>query len=312
MTTTVPAALLAHMGQPATSLCDLLKVGPLSDGSYVGFTNLDIDVLYDDGEDPGLMTYRAHTGMQKSETDARSSGVATAGVESLVAIFPVPGFTQSAIDRGLFDKARWSVYRVNYKDLSMGHMVLPGSGGTLGEQRMKVGGVAAFELRSISDELSQTVVELDSLTCRVKHFGSQDGDEPFPCGYDIEPEWVDGTVTSIGSEATREFTDSGLGQADGYFYPGLVEWLTGDNAGSETEIESFGVGGVVTLQFTEVDAIQVGDTFRIRRDCNRVARDEDHGCKAFFEDDWGLHFRGEPDIPVGDSASLNAPGAGLP
>lgn len=305
---TIPATLLAHKAQAATTLCDLLKIGPLPDDSYIGFTSLDQDVTYDDGT--GELLYRAHTGFSGSAQVASADlSVDNAEASSLSVPFGgvVPGISQEAIDRGYFDKADFISYRVNYQDLTMGHEIL--AAGTIGEQRMKVGGMAVFELRSISQQFKQSVVELDSLTCRAK-FGSQVGDERFPCGFDLAAEWVNGTVTDVGDEATRQFTASALGQATDYFAPGVVEWLTGDNAGREEEVEAFTSGGAVDLQFTMPDPIAVGDTFRIRRDCTKAWTGH-NSCATFWASQKALHFRGEPHIPVGDSGILNAPGAGL-
>lgn len=452
MSKTIPIALQAHKALPATTLCDLLKVGPLEDGTIYGFTSLDKDVTYDDGSGDGAVTYRAHTGFNGSAQIASADlSVDNAEAESLEATYTVPGVTQAAIDAGLFDKAPFVMYRVNYRDLTMGHEVL--AAGTVGEQTLKVGGVAVLELRSLSQQLKQSVVELDSLTCRVKQFGSQPGDERFPCGYDLTAEWVNFTVTEVGDEVTRTFVTDDISEADNYYAPGLVEWETGDNAGQQVEIElhegiiggpataeittgitftqssEYGVGGFaatptnmrdgdsttgaatnngasewiradlgsakvvgrvdvaggnlaiwgqvalflngaviqysndgsswttaatisgvddtgtlfpfnftqvsarywriqragflsttefrlyqpdtvtagrITQQFTLPEAIQVGDTGRLRRDCTRAWTGH-NSCTTYWGADKGLHFRGEPYIPVGDP--VMAPGA---
>ena len=305
---TIPATLLAHTAQAATTICDLLKIGPLPDGEYIGFTSLDQDVTYDDGF--GSLVYRANTGFNPSAQVASADlSVDNAEAESLDVPFggAVPGISQEAIDRGYFDKVEFVVYRVNYMDLSMGHEF--GPSGTIGEQRMKVGGMAVFELRSISQQFKQSIVELDSLTCRAR-FGSQTGEERFPCGFDLTAEWVSGEVTEVGVDTTAQFTDELLEQAADYFAPGVVEWLTGDNAGRIIEVESFGAGGAVELQFTLPDPIAIGDTFRIRRDCTKAWTGH-NSCATFWAAQKALHFRGEPHIPVGDSGVLNSPGAGL-
>ena len=238
MSKTIPIALQAHKALPATTLCDLLKVGPVEGGTIYGFTSIDRDVTYDDGSGDGPVVYRAHTGFNGSAQIASADlSVDNAEAESLEATYTVPGVTQAAIDMGLFDKAPFVMYRVNYSDLTDGHEIL--ASGTIGEQTLKVGGVAVLELRSLSQQLKQSVVELDSLTCRVKQFGSQPGDERFPCGYDITAEWVNFTVSEVGTEVTRQFRALALTEADDYYAPGLVEWLTGDNAGQQVEIETY-------------------------------------------------------------------------
>jgi hypothetical protein len=207
------------------------------------------------------------------------------------------------------------VYQVNYKDLSptMGHEIM--AGGPIGEVRQQLGGLITFECRSWTQYLKQnSVCELDSLTCRAKRFGSQPGDERFPCLKDISSLWVHSqVVTGVGTETVREFTASGLGQADDYFAPGLVLWLTGDNSGQSKEVETFASGGIIELQFITRFPIQAGDTFDIRPDCTRefgrvLPTDPIKNNSCLFH---GNHpnFRGEPFIPVSSTVALTIPGA---
>lgn len=302
MPKTIPAMLLAHKALPATTLCALMKVGPLPSGAYIAMTSLDRDVTYDDGT--GALVYRASTGMQLSTLSSTNDlSVDNAETQSLAPVYPVEGVTVAMVDNGDLDGCEMTAYQVNYADLSMGHEIL--FNGPIGEVRIVEGGLITFENRSWSQLLKQnSVCELDSLTCRVKRFGSQIGDERFPCKYSIAGEWVDGEVTAVGTETVREFTDSALAQAADYFAPGLVEWLTGSNAGQHREIEGFGAGAV-TLQFTTRHPITVGDTFRIRRDCSRQWSGH-NSCETYGN---RPNFRGEPFIPVADTTGLFVPGA---
>lgn len=312
---TIPAQLLTHKAQSSTTLTDLLLVGPLPDATYRGFTLLDIDVPYNDGN--GSVTYKARTGFDMSALVSTADlGVDNAEATTLAPLvtYETEGFTQAQIDSGALDKTPFVIYRVNYKDLTTGrHEIV--AGGTIGEMRSKHGQVTVLELRSLSQQLKQSIVELDSLTCRAI-FGSQPlgtgggvVEQRFPCGFDIAAEWVAGEVTSVsGSEPDLEFTDTALAQAANYFAPGVVEMLTGANAGQTREIESFG-SGIITMLFPFVNAVEVGDTFRIRRDCSK-RKSGHNSCKdTFWLTDWSLHFRGEPAIPVSETAKLNSPGA---
>ena len=117
-------------------------------------------------------------------------------------------------------------------------------------------------------------------------------------------------MTSVGGETDRQFSDTTLLQADDYFAPGKVEWLTGDNAGQQVEIESF-ASGIVELKFPTVSAIQDGDTFQLRRQCTKRWTGH-NSCDTYFGALKVEHFRGEPHIPVGQSSSLSVPGVGVP
>lgn len=89
---------------------------------------------------------------------------------------------------------------------------------------------------------------------------------------------------------------------DGYFVPGVVQWLTGDNAGRENEVEEYDAAtGTVTLVIPTYAEVKAGDTFKIRRDCDKSKS----MCK-----DYGnlLNMRAEPEIPRADGTSLQTPG----
>lgn len=90
---------------------------------------------------------------------------------------------------------------------------------------------------------------------------------------------------------------------DGYFVPGVVQWLTGANAGRENELESYIADtGIVTLAIPTREPIVAGDTFKIRRD-------SDKSKTRAIADDNLPNFRGEPELPRADGMSLQAPGA---
>ncbi len=308
MSKTISIELLDHKRQPATTLCFLNKIGPLPDGSFICLTSLDKNVEYDDDTDTsGSRTYYAHTGIEISNlSSVNDLSVDNGEAKSLVPVYPGQGITVAQVDSGSLDGVEYVLYEVNYKDGTMGHEIM--GGGLIGEVRIARGDLLTFEMRSWSQLLKQnSVCELDSLTCRVKKFGSQIGDERFPCEYDVSVEWIyDQVVTGVGTETVREFAASALAQADDYFAPGLVTWVLGDNAGTSQEIETFTTGGNIVLQFIARHPIQNGDTFNIRRDCSRLFNGH-NSCETFWVDDRGLHFRGEPFIPVSDTVGLSIP-----
>jgi hypothetical protein len=175
------------------------------------------------------------------------------------------------------------------------------------------------ELTDLTKLLMQSIVEKDSITCRAT-FGSQpigssdsSGDvveERFPCGKDAEALYVGPkTVTSVGAEPNNTFTASALGAAANVYVPGMVRWLTGNNAGRVVEVDTQSGVGLITLKFETMFPIQTGDTFEIRPDCTKW-KEGNNGCKFHFgTTEWKLHYRGEPYIPVADADQLNMPGA---
>ena len=137
-------------------------------------------------------------------------------------------------------------------------------------------------------------------------------------GYSITDVKVDGASVS--------YTDNGAGQVtfavapasganatwdgtaaltpDGSFSPGVVYWLTGDNAGTEFDIEEFdSTTQTFTLLIPTYRPIQNGDTFRVRRDCNKSKA----MCMAYGN---YLNFRGEAELPRANGLDLQAPTPG--
>jgi hypothetical protein len=241
-------------------------------------------------------------------------GVDNSTSNHLIPEFDLP-FSDAELAAGILDFAWWTRYRLNYNNLTSGRHIEIGHG-QLGQMKILQGMTFVTEMTSIAKLLKTNLVEKDSITCRAQ-FGSQplgteDADitEKFPCGKTYT--WVSGSVTAIGVESNNNFTASALGQATGYFTPGMVRWLTGANAGRQSEVQDFTSGGIIDLPFETMFPIAIGDTFEIRRDCIKWI-DGTNGCKDHWSDvsptEWKLHYRGEPLIPIADADAINTPGA---
>ena len=309
---TIPATLQTHYDSQVNTTCMLLKitrnVGAFGTALPVlGVCTLDQDITYNDGTD--TVTYSAMAGFTPSNLSSTGDmGVDNAEAEILVPAYDLGPVVESDINAGRYDSAPFVLYRINYNDLTSGRHEIVMTG-TLGQAKV-VGGLSAFcELRSISQQFKQTVCEVDSITCRAT-FGDT------ACGYDISPLWENGTVSAVGTETDRQFS-ADTAFAEGDLVPGIVQWLTGDNAGRSYEIEAHEVDiggggggsdlGTVALTFPTPFPIANGDTFKWRSDCGKqFIRD----CKTKWSN--ALNFRGEPYIPVGDEASLATPGANKP
>lgn len=260
---TIPAVLLSHLAQTVTTRCFLAKVecqGQYAGQKY-GFTNLDIDVTYDDGDGPLL--YNSDNGYTPLE-NTQTSGPDIDETE-LAGILSDTGITEQQVRAGLFRSAKVTIYRINYNDLTSGrHEVI--AYGHAGKTKFERGSWKT-EFWPLSELLNQLLGEVYSLTCNAK-FGDA------RCKKAIT--WAaSGTVTSVGTETDRIFSDTSRTEPDGYFsdHNGIVEWLTGDNAGIEMEIDLYqadSAEGTFELLMALPYPIQVGDTYRPRRDCDQL------------------------------------------
>lgn len=296
----VPVALQAHLDQDATTTTRLLKI-KLKDGTVFGLSALDKDIAYDDGTPDGEITYTAMNGFDPSNISAGIDySIANSEARALISDL-VPSVDLEMVESGEFDDAAWTVYVVNFMDLSMGHITL--DAGDLGEVTAKHDMIWIPELLSYMMRLKQPIGAVWSRSCRAI-FGSSASSQT-GCGVDLAPLWVAGTVQYIGAETDRIFTGDYVTDVVAPF-PGRVQFLTGDNAGKEFATEEID-GLVVSLSETTAYPIQIGDTYRIRPDC-RKRYEED--CIGLWNN--GVNFKGEPLIPTGDASQVLTPGAQLP
>ncbi len=306
---TIPIALQADLDRGVTTHCQLLRIVPRTPGyAPIGLCSTNVDITYDDGAGP--LTYRAAVGVELSNASSTSDmAVDNAEGTALLPAFDV-AVSEEALGSGAYDNAEWYAYQVDYLDLSKGHILL--GRGQLGQVRVVDGTSFVFETLGLTQQLKQTIVEGDSLRCRAR-FGSQplgtpgaDVTERFPCGYDTSGLWVPATVTAVDVDSVRVFAAAGLGQAAGFFQPGLLRWLAGRNAGRVSEVEVHGAGGLLELAFPVPFALEVGDEFEVRPDCTKWHTGA-NSCRAWWGTQWVLHYRGEPYIPVADINQINVP-----
>lgn len=300
----IPIQLQSHYDGDALTVCLLTRI-KCKDGSLYGFTDLDVNVEYDPaaydpggtGDDWGPLDHTADTG---GFSLARLEAAADLSVDNSELKF-LPGtgtISAEEILSGKFDMADVRIYRVNYADLSQGHECV--AVGQLGNARVAEN-FAYLEYRSLTDLLKQPEADLFSIPC--------------PYVFGVSPEcpksytWTSGTVTAVDpTDSQRIFGDSALTPANDFYVPGVVEWLTGDNAGSQDDIDQ-NTAGTFALSLPSKFPIQIGDTFRVRQDCSKLWDDAEHGCLYHWGADRYKYFGGFPDIPVADGGNAMVPGA---
>lgn len=317
MPSTIPAQLVTVFGQAAVTSTYLLKIGPTPSNTYLRMTSANKDEDYDDGSGEGVQKYYAATSIQLSTLEASNDlSVVNGEAQSLVTLIPDTGITVEMVERGEIDTVEFVVYEHDFLNGGPGEHRIHASG-VLGRCKVVQGLLVIPELRAWTQLLDQNgLISKTSITCRSRRFGSQEGEEREYCGYDVTAEWRDFVVTAVGSETVREFTiaadsSEGLEETANYYAPGLTEWTEGDNAGYSREVEAYAADGQMSLRFTLPKPVQVGDRGRIRRDCTRKWIGH-NSCDTFFSTTKGAHFRGEPNIPIGNTMANSIPGTQSP
>lgn len=283
----IPIRLQSHLQEYATTWCYIMRVACVGKWAGVvrGFTSLDQSLVYDDGD--GAVTYRSDNGFMPAKFQQQADF--SVDNTDLTGWVTDEDISEADILAGIFDAAEVTIYRVNYMDLSQGHEVV--AFGTLGETEFDENRWKC-EFRSLTQQSKQPYGKVYSLTCR-NQYGDEKCKMPF--------EWFNVTIDALGEDPHLVIVASELEQADGYFAPGVVEVLTGANAGADMDVDQFFTGGIIQLALQMPMPFQAGDTIRIRVDCDK----EFSTCKVKGN---VLEFRGEHLTPVADTA-LAVPGA---
>lgn len=299
----IPASLQAHYDSEAVTVCHLMRIRTKT-GHVYGFADLDIAVRYDPsvydpggtGDDWGDLEHAAlNGGFSLSRLEA-AANLSVDNAEMTI----LPGddsVTPEQLTAGFLDSADVRIYRVNYMDLSMGHECM--AVGKLGETRASEN-YGLLEFLSLTSQLKQPEAELQTIPCRHV-FGGPNCPKAFT--------WVDGTVTAVDAdEPHRIFADSALTPDDDIYVPGVVEWVTGSNAGLQMDVEQ-NTAGTFALLLPMGYRVQIGDTFRVRQDCTKLYRDASKGCEFHWGADRYLYYGGFRHIPVADGGAAMIPGA---
>lgn len=281
---TIPIALMTDLRKLGTSLCFAVKVRCV-DGQVFGFTNLDADLRFDDGE--GMLRYSSSEELcpQNIQTESNFE------VDNTDLLGWFDEEMEKLVMAGKFSAAEVTIYRVSYQRLSNGlEVVAYGNVGEIDFARNKKG-KRKVEFRSLMQQLKQRATNSYSLLCRAKF-----GDEK--CGMPYV--WESGVVSAV-EDLNLKFTVTGLVHDDAYFDFGVVRFTSGDNTGAELEVETWLETGEVTLSFVTPYPVKVGDEFDIRRDCGKTETD----CKAYGNI---INMRAEHLTPV-ENSSVMVPGA---
>ncbi|WP_444931504.1 DUF2163 domain-containing protein [Microbulbifer sp. SSSA002] len=290
----IPSALQAHLNSGVTSTCRLLKI-TLSDGREFGATTLDRNVEYNG------ITYYAQNGFDPSVIASDTSfDVDNAEGYSLYAT-DVPGITVEMAERGELDGAEWTMYLLNYRDLSMGVIEL--DGGDIGEVKTVRNTVFIPELLSYMMRLRQSIGHVDSITCRGI-FGTEANSQT-GCGVNADALWQSATVTAVDSDEPKvTYRVDDIATLSTAANRWRVRWKSGDNVSSRLyQIEAV---DTASGQITQIEplpfAVEIGDALEIRPDCDK----QYSTCQAYGNE---LDFKGENLIPIGQAS--DTPGAGI-
>lgn len=154
--------LRAHYDQTVTTLATLWRL-VRTDGVELYFTDHDVNIPY------GGNTYLAATGYSRTAI-SNNVGLAVGNMD-VSGVFSSGGLTEEELRAGLYDYADIYVMSINWADTSQG--VLKLRRGKLGEVTSNPQGFYQAELRSLTQLLSQNIVQSYTAECRTDLGSSQ-------------------------------------------------------------------------------------------------------------------------------------------
>jgi uncharacterized phage protein (TIGR02218 family) len=275
----LPTDLETHLKSGTTTLCNCWKLSR-NDGTIKGFTDHDNNLEFD-----GVL-YEAASGFVGSEAVSRV-GLSVDNMEIHSALSS-SALKETDLANGLYDNAEIEVYLVNWANPVQRVLQRVGNVGEV--KRGSLNFMA--EVRGLAHNLQQPQGRIFQQTC-----DAEIGDNR--CTVDLDATAFSMTSVVADIQTPQTFTSSDLASySTNWFNGGKVEWITGDNIGTKSEVkghirQSENLS-IVSLWQKLGSPIQAGDQFKITAGCDKTFAT----CKSKFSNQ--NNFRGFPHIPGND------------
>ena len=172
----IDSGFTTHLGQTVTTLATIWRI-TREDGVKFFFTDHDQDLEFP--VNSGTI-YKASTGYNRTALAVNAQlSVDNLDIEG---IYADTGIDETDLRAGLFDYAAVEISMVNWGDLTQGELKL--KKGRLGEASISTQGFYTAEVRGLTQQLSQTMLQIYQPECRVD-LGSPE------CGIPILPDIID-------------------------------------------------------------------------------------------------------------------------
>lgn len=284
-----------HLQGSTTTVCEAVRFR-LDDGRIFGICGLDKDLFWDN------MWWRSVSGLNSKDFSSDTElSVDNSEVSILMSAMYQDGLTFEELQAGVLDNGTYEFFIVNYQDTEQ---YLRLDAGDIGEVKVKSLDETTIELLSHAVRLRSGTGTVTSVRCRAifgTYANSQTG-----CGVNADIMWEDGVVTGVSDvEKQSVFADSSTPlteESNNY----RVRFTSGRNKSPRLyQVEGYSlISGTIALIEPTRFPIEVGDTFQIRPDCNKLPDD----CKKYSNI---INYKGEPYIPVADGLEGLTPNAQL-
>lgn len=274
----IPAALQAKLDAGATTLawCWVLT---RRDGAVFGFTDHDRALI------AAGVACEPESGFSPGET--RSEAGFSPARAAVFGALNSDRIAQADLDNGLWDGAQVDVYRVDWSEPDLFFKAFTGEIGAVkrGERGFEA------EVGGLSARLNRLITRVFSKTCDAEL-----GDPR--CAVDLDGGGFRDTVSVSAVVSAQGLCVSGAeARASGWFADGVLDWLTGANAGARARItvhRATGQGALLELDPAPAAAPAPGDEAMLTAGCDKRFST----CRIKFANT--DNFRGCPHMPGND------------
>jgi len=279
----IPPALQSHLNDDVQTTCLLLKV-TLENGQVFGISTHDQLITFEGltygvGFDPSIIA--------SSSSLAVDNGEARSLFNALI--------KQNPLLNGLLDNAQWQLYLINWQQPDEDNALLLDAG-DIGEVKSKEDSQWTAELLSYAMRLKQNVGTSWQRACRATFGTPAKGQSG--CG--ATSPFTAGVVIAVDSSDPFRVFQADIDTAA--YQVGRLVWTGGDNSGQRLHKIEAASSDTVALFEAQRFMIKIGDTFNIRKDCNKSPAD----C---IQHNNFINYKGEPFIPTGDGLESMTPSA---
>lgn len=268
----------AHLASGVTTLCSCWRI-VREDGAVFGFTDHDRALVFDGTQ------FEPETGAEGSALASSADlSVDNAAIEGALSS---ERLSAAELTSGRFDGASIELWRVNWADSSVRALLKRGA---IGEVKRE-GARFTAEWRGPAQAFDLTRGRVYQKGCDAVLGDAR-------CGVALSALGVDTEVVAAFGEG--RFSVSGVsGFEPGRFDGGRLDWLSGANAGTRSDIARLAASDIA-LAAPPGFPIAPGDTCRLHPGCDKSFAT----CKAKFSN--AANFRGFPYMP-GDDAAIAYP-----
>lgn len=296
MTRRISPEFYEHLQGSVTTICELVRFR-LEDGRIFGISGLDRDVFWDN------MWWRSLSGLNSKDISTDSGlSVDNSEVSLLLHAMYQDGLTFEEVEAGVLDNGTYEFFLINYEDTEQNLRL---DAGDIGEVKVRSINDIEVELLSHAVRLREGYGTVTSVRCRAI-FGTYPNSQT-GCGVNADVMWKDGVITGIGGDEgdNTVFADSNIPlKEESNTY--RLKFTSGRNSSPRLyQVEGYSlISGTIVLVEPARFPLEIGDTFMIRPDCNKLPSD----CNKYNNI---INYKGEPFIPVADGLEGITPNAQL-